>query len=45
MATQKTSIARKRDVVQIKNPRPGHYVKIDRPVGKILSHKKTTGPL
>jgi len=33
-----------RDVVQTKNPVSGHYVKIDRKAGKILSHKKSTGP-
>ena len=44
MTTQKTSVAKKPDVVQVKNPRSGHYVKIDRSVGKIISHKKSTGP-
>lgn len=34
---------KKRDVVQIKNPRTGRYVKIDRSAGKILSHKKSPG--
>lgn len=34
----------KKDVVQIKNPRSGHYVKIDRSTGKILSHKASEGP-
>ncbi len=34
----------KKDVVQVKNPRSGHYVKIDRAKGKILSHKKSDGP-
>lgn len=34
---------KKRDVVQIKNPRTGRYVKIDRSAGRILSHKKTAG--
>ena len=33
-----------RDVVQVKNPRSGHYVKIDRAAGKIISHKKSDGP-
>ena len=36
--------ATKKDVVQIKNPKTGRYVKIDRRVGKILSHKKSKGP-
>jgi len=34
----------KRDVVQVKNPRSGKYVKIDRSKGQILSHKKSEGP-
>jgi len=33
----------KKDVVQVKNPRTGHYVKIDRNAGKIISHKKSEG--
>lgn len=35
----------KKNVVQIKNPRTGHYVKIDREQGRIISHKKSDGPL
>ena len=34
----------KRDVVQTRNPRTGHYVKIDRAAGKILAHKASDGP-
>jgi hypothetical protein len=34
----------KRDVVQVKNPRSGHYVKIDRAAGKIVAHKQSEGP-
>jgi hypothetical protein len=34
----------KKDVVQVKNPKSGRYVKIDRSAGKILSHKRSTGP-
>lgn len=34
----------KHDVVQVKNPKSGHYVKIDRTAGKIVSHKQTDGP-
>ncbi len=34
----------KRDVVQTRNPRSGHYVKIDRSGGKIVSHKSSPGP-
>ena len=37
-------MAKKKEVVQIKNPKSGHYVKIDRSAGKIISHKKTSGP-
>jgi len=35
---------KKRNVVQVKNPKTGRYVKIDRSAGKILSHKKSSGP-
>ena len=35
---------RKKDVVQVKNPRSGRYVKIDRGEGMILDHKKSEGP-
>lgn len=34
----------KSDVVQVKNPRSGKYVNIDRAKGKILDHKKSDGP-
>lgn len=34
----------KKDIVQVKNPKSGHYVKIDRSAGKIMSHKKSSGP-
>ena len=34
----------KADVVQVKNPRSGKYVKIDRTAGKIIAHKKSDGP-
>jgi len=36
--------AKKSDVVQVKNPRTNRYVKIDRSLGKIMAHKKSTGP-
>lgn len=32
------------DLVQVKNPRTGRYVKIDRTQGKIIDHKKSEGP-
>lgn len=35
---------RKADIVQVRNPRSGHYVKIDRSQGRILDHKKSPGP-
>jgi hypothetical protein len=38
------SKAKKPDVVQVKNPKTGHYVRIDRTKGKIISHKKSEGP-
>jgi hypothetical protein len=34
----------KKDIVQTKNPITGHYVKIDRSAGRILSHKSTPNP-
>lgn len=39
-----TSKSKKPDIVQVRNPRTGHYVKIDRTKGKIISHKKSAGP-
>jgi hypothetical protein len=36
--------AKKRDIVQVKNPRTNRYVKIDRTAGRIISHKKSAGP-
>lgn len=38
------SSKKERDIVQVKNPRTGHYVKIDRSEGRILDHKKSEGP-
>lgn len=38
-----TQMAKKKDIVQVKNPRSGHFVKIDRASGKILDHKKSDG--
>ena len=37
-------MAKKSSIVQLKNPRSGHYVKIDRAKGEIVSHKKSEGP-
>jgi len=34
---------KKKDIVQVKNPRSGRFVKIDRAAGKIIDHKKTSG--
>ena len=30
--------------VQSKNPKSGHYVKIDREKGNVVGHKNTPGP-
>jgi hypothetical protein len=35
---------KKSNIVQVKNPKTGHYVKIDREQGKIVAHKKSEGP-
>jgi hypothetical protein len=35
---------KKKDVVQVRNPKSGHYVKIDRAAGKIIAHKKSATP-
>jgi hypothetical protein len=35
---------KKPDLVQVKNPRSGKYVKIDRARGVIVAHKKSYGP-
>lgn len=37
-------MTKKIDIVQVKNPRSGHYVKINRTEGKILDCKKSSGP-
>ena len=37
-------MTKKKDVVQVKNPKSDRYVKIDRAEGKIVSHKKSPGP-
>jgi hypothetical protein len=37
-------MSKKRDVVQVKNPKTKRYVKIDRTAGKIVSNKKSIGP-
>jgi hypothetical protein len=36
--------SQKRDLVQVKNPKTNRYVKIDRSKGRIVSHKKSSGP-
>ena len=33
----------KMDIVQVKNPKTNRYVKIDRSMGVIISHKRTSG--
>lgn len=37
-------MGKKKDIVQVRNPKSGHYVKIDRDEGKIIGHKKSEGP-
>lgn len=37
-------MSEKKRIVQTKNPKSGHYVRIDREAGKILSHKASPGP-
>jgi len=41
--TTRAASSVKHDVVQVKNPRSGHYVKIDRTAGKIIAHKQSEG--
>ncbi len=36
--------AKKKVVIQTKNPKSGRYVKINRSTGRIVSHKKSAGP-
>lgn len=36
-------MAKKHEIVQVKNPRTGKYVKIDRTEGRIIDHKKSEG--
>lgn len=43
MSAKKKDVAGK-DIVQVKNPKSGRYVKIDRAVGKIISYKSSEGP-
>ena len=35
---------KKENIVQVKNPRTGHYVKINREQGQIIAHKKSDVP-
>lgn len=42
--SKKNSGRKKHDIVQVKNPKTGRYVKIDRTLGQILSHKRSEGP-
>ncbi|VFM95262.1 MAG: hypothetical protein BECKG1743D_GA0114223_100402 [Candidatus Kentron sp. G] len=44
MVTKKLSDSDKKDLVQLRNPRSGRYIKVDRSVGIIVSHKKSEGP-
>ena len=40
----RNKVSRTPNVVQVKNPKTGHYVKIDRAAGRIVAHKATSGP-
>ncbi len=44
MVTKNPTPQAKSDIVQVKNPKTGHYVKIDRSAGRILDQKKSEGP-
>ncbi len=44
VSDRSAQMSEKKDVVQTKNPKSGHYVKIDRSAGKIIGHKTTKGP-
>lgn len=37
-------LTKKKDLVQVKNPKTDRYVKIDRGAGRIVAQKKTPGP-
>jgi len=37
-------MSEKKRIVQVKNPKTGKYVKIDREKGSIVAHKKSEGP-
>lgn len=34
----------KKDLVQVRSPKTGRYLKIDRRTGTIIAHKPTVGP-
>lgn len=44
MVAKKNISSKKHDIVQVKNPKTEHYVKIDRTAGIIVAHKKSAGP-
>ena len=33
-----------KDIVQLRNPKTGKYIKIDKRKGQIIGHKQTCGP-
>ena len=43
-STCRVPMTAKKKIGQVKNPRTGRYVKIDRDKGRIISHKPTKGP-
>ena len=38
------AIRKEQKVVQVKNPRSGHWVKVNTSAGKIVGHKSSSGP-
>lgn len=39
-----SDMPKKRDIVQVRNPRSDRFVKIDRAAGTIVDYKKSSGP-
>jgi hypothetical protein len=42
-STSKQKTVAASSLTQVRNPRSGHFVKIDTATGRIISHKKTSG--
>jgi hypothetical protein len=43
LSTSKRQTVAASSLTQVRNPRSGHFVKIDTSTGRIISHKKTSG--